>query len=212
MLARYVFAAVLALQATAKPTLFTSPYSLAEMRGKQAVVDTTLGQFVIQLLPEAAPNHVGLFMKLARDGALAKTIFHRVVKYGVIQGGDPFTRDPAKTASYGQGGFNQLQAEPNAEKHTAGAISTVRDPSLPNSGGSQFFIAVTDQPDLDGQYDVFGRVVDGIEVVQQISAAEANADGLPLKRVEITGVTIRDTPPEPFLTDTPAELAGYRAF
>lgn len=190
---------------------FTSPYSLDEMRGKQAVVTTTAGTFVIQLLPEAAPDRVGLFMKLARDGALEHTIFHRVVRYAVIQGGDPLTRDPARSADYGQGGLNQLRAESNDETHTAGAVSTVVAQGLPDSGGSQFFICVTDQPSFDGVYTVFGRVIDGMEVVQQISAADADAAGLPRSRIEITRIDIRDTPPEPFVDDSPAELAGYRA-
>jgi cyclophilin family peptidyl-prolyl cis-trans isomerase len=76
------------------------------MKGKQAVVATSAGTFVIELLPEAAPNHVGHFMKLARDGAYASTQFHRVIKYGIVQGGDPLTKDPSKTAQYGQGGLN----------------------------------------------------------------------------------------------------------
>jgi cyclophilin family peptidyl-prolyl cis-trans isomerase len=201
----------LAAPAANGQTLFQSPYSPDEMKGKQAVVETTMGPFVIQLLPDAAPNHVGFFMKQARDGAYNNTIFHRVVKYGVIQGGDPTTKDPAKVAEYGQGGFNQLAPAPNAQKHVAGAISTVRDPSLPNSGGSQFFISVTDQPELDGKYDVFGRVVEGMEVVQAISAADADGNGVPKARIAITNVTIRDTPPEPFVNDTPADLAGYKA-
>jgi peptidyl-prolyl cis-trans isomerase B (cyclophilin B) len=199
-----------AARPSAQPVFFTSPYSLDEMRGKQAVVETTLGSFVVQLLPDAAPNHVAFFMKQAREGALNRTLFHRVVKYAVIQGGDPLTKDPAKSADYGQGGFNQLKSEPNAEKHTAGAISTVVADGQPDSGGSQFFISVTDQPSLDGRYDVFGRIVDGIEVVQRISAVDADATGAPKTRVEITNVTIRDTPPDPFVNDTVAQLATYR--
>lgn len=195
-----------------QPTFFTSPYSLDEMRGKQAVVATTAGTFVVQLLPDAAPNHVGFFMKQAREGALNRTAFHRVVKYGVIQGGDPLTKDPAKAADYGQGGFNQLKAEPNAERHTAGTVSTVIADGKADSGGSQFFICVTDQPSLDGLYTVFGRVVDGLEVVQQISSVDVDGSGAPKTRVEITNITIRDTPPEPFVNDTAAELGAYRAF
>ncbi len=163
------------------------PIRSSDMRGKQAVVETSLGTFVLQLLPDAAPNHVGLFMKIARDGGFAGTAFHRVVKYAVIQGGDPFTRDPARVADWGQGGLNQVSREPNAEKHTAGAVSAVADPSRPDSAGSQFFVAVTDQPALDGQYTVFARVVDGLEIVQQISAVEADADGRPRARVDVTG-------------------------
>lgn len=198
-------------QAASRPAPFQSPQTAAEMRGKQAVVQTSLGTFVVQLLPDAAPNHVALFMKLATDGFYTGTIFHRVISYAVVQGGDPLTRDAAKVADYGQGGFNLVAAEPNPEKHTEGAISTVSDPARPDSGGSQFFICVTDQPSLDGQYTVFGRVVDGLEVVQKISAADADADGAPKTRIEITKVTLRDTPPEPFVSDTPADLAKYRA-
>ena len=202
---------LLALQARPQPTFFTSPYPLDQMKGKQAVVETDAGSFVIQLLPEAAPNHVAHFIKIARDGAYAGTIFHRVIRYGIIQGGDPLSRDPAKAAQYGTGGLNELRPEPNGEKHTIGAVSGVLTPNNPNSAGAQFFVCATDQPTLDGQYTVFGRVVDGIEVVQQISAAEADAAGHPTARITIQSVTIRDTPPEPFVSAGAAEMAGYRA-
>src|ERR1700683_3677957 len=97
-------------QAT-RPAPFTSPYSAAEMAGKQAVVETTAGTFVIQLLPALAPNHVAHFIKTARDGGYTGTIFHRVVRYGIIQGGDPLSTDPSKVALYGSGGLNELKPE-----------------------------------------------------------------------------------------------------
>ena len=200
-----------AVPAPAKPApLFTSPYTADELRNKQAVVETSVGTFVIQLFSEAAPNHVGFFVKQARDGAYTGTIFHNVIKNAVVQGGDPNSKDPAKVADYGQGGFGQMPPEASPEKHLAGSISTVRVPNMANSDGAQFFITASDQPTLDGQYTVFGRVVEGLEVVQQISNADANAAGMPLSRIAITNITIRDTPPEPFAADTPADLAGYR--
>jgi peptidylprolyl isomerase len=206
---------LLALQAgAARQAFFTSPRPAPEMRGRQAVVETTLGRFVIELLPDAAPNHVAYFMKLAGEGAYAGTTFHRVIKYGIIQGGDPLSKDPAKSAQYGTGGLNVLRAEINKEAMTAGAVAGVLVPNNRDSAGAQFFICVTDQAALQGQYTIFGRVVDGIEIVQQISAVEASAQGQPLARVEIKGVTIRDTPPpvkDPLVEATPAELAQYRA-
>ena len=198
-------------QTPAPAASYRTPYTLDQMRGKQAVVETTAGTFVIQLLPDAAPNHVGHFMALASQGAYVSTIFHHVVKYGVIQGGDPLTKDPAKAALYGTGGLNELAAEFNAEPMTAGAVAAVLQPGRPDSAGAQFFVCATDQPGLQGRFTVFGRVVDGLEVVQQISAADADADGRPKTRIAITAVTIRDTPPEPFVHDTPAELGAYRA-
>jgi len=205
--------AAVMLQATQKPVFFTTPYSAAEMRGKQAVVETTHGTFVMELLPEVAPNHVGHFMKLAREGALAKTLFHRVIRYGIIQGGDPLSRDPAKAGQYGTGGLNLLKAEFSKEPMTAGAVAAVLIPNRPDSAGTQFFVCVTDQVALNGQYTVFGRVVEGIEVVQAISALEADAQGRPTARVEIAAVTIRDTPPPPrdlYADATVAELASMR--
>ena len=193
---------------------FQSPYTIDEMKGKQAVVVTDSGTFVVQLLPEAAPNHVGHFMKLAREGAYAGTIFHRVIRYGLVQGGDPLSKDPAKAAQYGTGGQNKLKAEINQEKHTAGAVSAVLVPGRPDSGGDQFFICASDQPALDGQYTVFGRVVEGLEVVQQISAADADLNGRPKTRIAIKSVTIRDAPPpvaEPFVDATPAEMNSWFA-
>ena len=192
---------------------FTSPYPLAQMTGKQAVVETSMGPFVIQLLPERAPNHVGHFMKLAAAGAYNGTTFHRVIKYGIIQGGDPLSKDPAKGPQYGTGGLNLLRGEINEEPMTAGAVAAVLVPNRPDSGGAQFFVCVIDQPSLQGQYTIFGRVVDGIEVVQQISAIDADGEGRAKVRVDITKVTIRDTPPpvrDEIATATPAELAAYR--
>jgi cyclophilin family peptidyl-prolyl cis-trans isomerase len=199
-----------ALAAGQTPRPFTSPYSASEMAGKQAVVETTAGTFVIALLPEVAPNHVAHFMQTARSGGYNGTTFHRVIRYGIIQGGDPLSKDPAKAALYGTGGLNELQPEFSSEKHVAGAVSAVLLPGRPDSAGQQFFVCATDQPTLDGQYTLFGRVVDGLEVVQQISAVEADAKGAPTTRVVITAVTIRDTPPVPFLRDTTAELGAYR--
>ena len=201
-------------QAPPKSTPFTTPYSLAEMTGKQAVIETSKGTFVFELLPQAAPNHVGFFMKHARDGAYNGTTFHRVIKLGIIQGGDPLTKDPAKAAQYGTGGMNLLKRELSKESHTTGTVSAVLAPGQPDSGGFQFFVCASPQVALDGQYSIFGRVVDGIEVVQAISTIEADEKGLAKERVVINTVTIRDTPPPvkpPFVDATVEEMARARA-
>jgi peptidyl-prolyl cis-trans isomerase B (cyclophilin B) len=202
-------------QRPAKPAgPYTTPLTLAEMSGKQAVVTTSQGVFVIDLRPDVAPNHVGYFMKLAREGAFNGTIFHRVLRLAIIQGGDPLSKDPAKDRLYGTGGLGVLAPELNAERATRGAVAAVLQPNRPDSAGAQFFVCVTDQPALDGKYTVFGRVSAGMDVVQKISEAPASPEGRPAERIVIESVSIRDTPPpepEPFSTESPAELARYRA-
>jgi peptidyl-prolyl cis-trans isomerase B (cyclophilin B) len=203
-----------ATQKPAAPAPFTTPLSLAEMSGKQAVVNTTAGTIVIDLRPDLAPNHVGYFMKLARERAYDGTTFHRAVRMAIIQGGDPLSKDPGKAAQYGTGGLGMLKAEFSAEKATRGAVAAVLQPNKPDSAGSQFFICVTDQPGLDGKYTIFGRVSEGIDVAQKISETAADADGKPTDRIVITDVSIRDAPPpspEPFSTEPVADLARYRA-
>jgi peptidyl-prolyl cis-trans isomerase B (cyclophilin B) len=184
------------------------------MTAKQAVVETTAGTFVIDLRPDLAPNHVGYFMKLAGEGAYANTLLHRVIKNGIVQGGDPLSKDPAKAAQYGSGGLGVLKAEHSAEPFTRGAVGAALRPNQPDSGGAQFFVCVTEQPALAGQFTQFGRISEGIDVVQQISQLPADAKGAPLERVVIRAVTIRDTPPPepvPFANDTPEQLERYTA-
>jgi peptidyl-prolyl cis-trans isomerase B (cyclophilin B) len=210
-----LLALLLQAQAAKPPTFYKTPLTVQEMTNKQAVVNTSAGTFVIDLRPDVAPNHVGYFMKLAKEGAYNGTIFHRVIKYGIVQGGDPLSKDPTKAKLYGTGGLGVLKAELNAEKETRGAVSAVLQPGRPDSAGAQFFICVTDQAALDGKYTVFGRVSDGMETIQKISEAPLGPDGAtPAERITISSVEIRDTPPPepvPFSADTPADLSKYRA-
>src|SRR6187402_1288829 len=173
---------------------FTSTMKPEEIRNKQAVLETSDGVIVLDLLADAAPTHVAHFITQARAGAYDGTVFHRVIAMGIIQGGDPLSKDPAQAAKYGTGGLGRLRFEPNAEKHTRGAVSAVQVPGNRDSAGNQFFISVTDQPALDGQYTVFGRVAEGISVAQKISTVPANGN-IPTERIEIKKVTIRDKPP-----------------
>ena len=190
---------------------FTAPVPPAQMQHKQAVVETTAGAFVIDFDPDAAPNQTAYFMKLASEGGYDGTIFHRVVKYGLVQGGDPLTRDESKRAQWGSGGLNAVRAETRAPKMTAGSVAAVTIPGKPDSAGSQFFIALVDQPALDGQYTVFAHVSDGMEVLRKISETPVDDNGVATARVEIRHVTVRDIPPEPFVSETPQQLGEYHA-
>src|SRR6266511_3450473 len=111
--------------APARDPFFTSTLPPAEIRNKQAVLETTHGTIVLDLLTDAAPTHVAHFIVRAREGAYNGTTFHRVIAMGIIQGGDPLSKDPAQAAKYGSGGLGVLRFEPNAENHTRGAVSAV---------------------------------------------------------------------------------------
>jgi peptidyl-prolyl cis-trans isomerase B (cyclophilin B) len=198
----------------AAPAPFKATLSVEQMTGKQAVIDTSMGTVVVDLRPDLAPNHVGYFMKLANEKAYDGTIFHRVVRLGIVQGGDPLTRDPAKRSLYGTGGLGVLKAEHSAEPFTRGAVAAALRPNQPDSGGAQFFICVSDQPALAGQFTIFGRVREGMDVVTKISELPADAKNAPLERVVVRSVTIRDTPPPapvPFAGETPEQLARHQA-
>lgn len=158
--------------------------------GSEAVVETAKGTFTIRLLPDVAPNHVALFVRTAKAGAYDGTTFHRVIAGGIIQGGDPLTKDPAKASLYGTGGLGQLQAELSDRPFVRGTVAAVRRPSSPDSSGQQFFVVMRDQPSMKGQYTIFGEVVSGMEVVDQVSATPTDADKVK-ERLEMK-VTIRE--------------------
>ena len=193
---------------------FVTPLTLEEMSGKQAVFETDLGAIAIDLHPDLAPNHVGLVMQLAGEGHFDGSTFHRMVRNGIVQGGDPFTSDPERAAEYGRGGLGLVDAELSAARHVRGTVSAVVVPGQPGSGGSQFFICIVDQPGLDGQHSIWGQVADGMDVVTRISETPVDAEGRAAERVVVHRVTIRDKPPPeipPFTTETDAELAAFRA-
>ncbi len=199
---------------SAQQAPFKTSLSAAQMAGKQAVIETAAGTAIIDLRPDLAPNHVGYFMKLAGEHAYDGTVFHRIISGGIVQGGDPLSKDPAKKTQYGTGGLGVLQAEHSSEPFARGTVAAVIRPGQPDSAGAQFFICVSDQPALNGQYTIFGRVSEGLDVLQKISEAPADAKGAPVDRVEIRSVTIRDAPPpEPlaFSTESIEQLASYQA-
>jgi peptidyl-prolyl cis-trans isomerase B (cyclophilin B) len=160
-----------------------------------AVIKTNEGEMVVQFWTDAAPNTIENFKKLARQGFYNGTIFHRIVKDFMIQGGDPNSKDPAKENSYGQGdpGY-KIKAEFNDHPHDRGVISMARGPD-PDSAGSQFFICLAPVHRLDHQYTTFGKLIKGDDVLDKIgnTPIERNAQGemsKPSKRVTIESVKI----------------------
>ena len=160
-----------------------------------AVIKTNEGEMVVQFWTDAAPSTIENFKKLARSGFYDGTIFHRIVKGFMIQGGDPNSKDPAKENSYGQGdpGY-KIKAEFNDHSHERGVISMARGPA-PDSAGSQFFICLAPVPRLDGQYTTFGKLIKGADVLEKIgdipvTSNSAGETSKPTKRVVIESVKI----------------------
>jgi peptidyl-prolyl cis-trans isomerase B (cyclophilin B) len=160
-----------------------------------AVIKTSEGEMVVQFWTDAAPSTIENFKKLARSGFYDGTIFHRIVKGFMIQGGDPNSKDPAKESSYGQGdpGY-KIKAEFNDHSHERGVISMARGPD-PDSAGSQFFICLGHVPRLDGQYTTFGKLIKGGDVLEKIgdipvTRNSAGETSKPTKRVVIENVKI----------------------
>ncbi|HET7295171.1 MAG TPA: peptidylprolyl isomerase [Vicinamibacteria bacterium] len=142
----------------------------------QAVVTTSEGAFVIRLLPDLAPKHVAHFLKVAKAGGFDGTTFHRIILRGIIQGGDPLSKDPGKVSLYGTGGLGLLKAEFTDRPMVRGAVAAVRRPRDPNSAGQQFFVVLADQPSLTGQFTIFGEVVSGLDVADRIGETAVEGD------------------------------------
>jgi len=152
----------------------------------RAIIDTKFGSMEIRFLPDKAPKHVENFITLAKSEFYDKTIFHRVIPDFMIQGGDPNTKDEKDKSRYGTGGPGyQVKAEFNDRPHVRGVVSMARSQD-PDSAGSQFFIVVKDAHYLDGKYTVFGEVVKGMEVADQIVSQPRDARDNPRERIEMT--------------------------
>ncbi|MDP9261476.1 MAG: peptidylprolyl isomerase [Actinomycetota bacterium] len=145
-----------------------------------ATLHTNHGAIAIELFDDDAPKTVENFLKLARDGFYNGVIFHRVIPDFMVQGGDP-----TGTGSGGPG--YQFEDEFNDNKVVRGALAMAN--AGPNTNGSQFFIVTTEAASwLDGKHTVFGRVTDGMDVVDTISALETDARDRPREDVVIERV------------------------
>lgn len=160
-----------------------------------AVIKTSEGEMVVQFWTNAAPKTIENFKKLERDGFYDGTIFHRIIKGFMIQGGDPNSKDPAKESSYGAGGPGyKINAEFNDFPHVRGVISMARE-NDPDSAGSQFFICLGSIPRLDHKYTTFGKLIKGDDVLDKIgdTAVTKNSMGeqsKPTKRVVIENIKV----------------------
>jgi peptidyl-prolyl cis-trans isomerase B (cyclophilin B) len=143
------------------------------------------GDIQLKFFPDVAPNHVRNMVKLANDKFYDGTTFHRVIPGFMIQGGDPNSKEQDRSR-HGMGGpGHRVNAEFNHRSHKRGTLSMARSQD-PNSAGSQFFICVADANFLDGQYTVFGEVVNGMETVDRIVNAKRDGNDNPLDRIEMT--------------------------
>ncbi len=158
-----------------------APGATAPNAGDSVVVlQTNHGRIVLKLLEAFAPKHVTSFTNLAKNGFYDGIRFHRVIPGFMIQGGDPNSRSGDRS-THGTGGPGySVDAEFNSMPHTRGILSAARSQN-PNSAGSQFFICHADAGFLDGQYTVFGQVVEGMDVVDTIVNLPRDARDNPLE-------------------------------
>ena len=151
-----------------------------------------------ELYPEIAPNTVNNFISLIGKGFYNGLIFHRVIRDFMIQGGCPDGTGMGGPGYSIKGEFSQ-NGFINELKHTAGVLSMARAMN-PNSAGSQFFIMHKDSPHLDGAYASFGKVIQGMDVVNKIAEARTDYSDRPMKEQKIASVTVDtfgETYPEP---------------
>lgn len=156
----------------------------------QAVLNTNKGDITIELFATGAPNTVANFVKLAKSGFYNETKFHRVIKNFMIQGGDPLSKDDSQIARWGTGdpGYSFADEIHLNNRNARGTIAMAN--SGPNTNGSQFFINVADNNFLDTKHTIFGKVIEGMDVVSKIESTSADSRDKPIESVVIHGVSI----------------------
>ena len=163
-----------------------------ESTGEVPVVTIKVKDFGIikaELYPDKAPNTVNNFISLANSGFYDGLIFHRVIEGFMNQGGDPNGVGTGGPGYSIKGEFSNNGYTNNDLKHTAGVLSMARA-NNPDSAGSQFFIMAEEAPHLDGDYAAFGKVTEGMDVVEAINSVETKSNDKPLKDVVIESITV----------------------
>lgn len=146
------------------------------------------GVMKAELYPDVAPNTVNNFISLVKDGFYDGLTFHRIIPGFMIQGGDPDGTGMGGPGYSIRGEFSSNGFQ-NDLRHTEGVLSMART-MMPDSAGSQFFIMHRDAPHLDGEYAAFGRVIEGMDVVNDIATVQTDAMDRPVKPVVIASMTV----------------------
>lgn len=150
-------------------------------------IETSLGTFVVDLFEAEAPLHAENFKNLARSNSFDGIYFHRIIPEFVAQGGDPLTRDNEDREDDGQGGIGKNIKAEIGLPHLRGSIGAARDQNPEkSSSGSQFYICLKKQPQLDSGYTVFGTVLLGMEVVDKMATFETDERDNPIEPIVIT--------------------------
>ena len=147
------------------------------------------GTMTAELYPEIAPNTVANFVNLVESGFYDGLIFHRVIPGFMIQGGDPQGTGMGGPGYTIKGEFAHNGFRQNNLRHTRGVLSMARS-MMPNSAGSQFFIMHADAPHLDGEYAAFGKITDGMDVVDAIASVRTGRQDRPVEEQRIRRMTV----------------------
>ena len=152
-------------------TRIEPPASASDLTGTRAAITVRdYGTIVLELYPDKAPETVANFVSLAKSGFYDGLTFHRIIDGFMIQGGDPNGNGTGNSGQTIHGEFSANGYTGNDLSHTKGTISMARPAGNMDGASCQFFITVVDYPSLDGQYAAFGRVVEGMELVQKIAS------------------------------------------
>lgn len=148
----------------------------------KAVISTDFGDMTVELWNDVAPNHVENFLKLGREGFYDNLTFHRIIPGFMIQGGCP------NGTGTGDPGY-KIKAEFNDRTHEKGVLSMARSAD-PDSAGSQFFVCLTREKcqHLDGQYTGFGRVIEGLDIVDKLGSVDTDANERPVETLNLKGI------------------------
>ncbi len=153
------------------------------MANRIATFETSNGTFKVELFEEQAPETTGNFIKLAQDGFYDSLIFHRIIEGFMVQGGCP-----QGTGTGGPGYTIDDEFHPDLKHDVEGILSMAN--AGPNTGGSQFFITLSETSWLDNRHAIFGRVTDGLEIMRAIGSVQTNASDRPLEDITINSLTI----------------------
>ena len=156
---------------------------------RMVTLDTSFGAITVRLERTQAPITTGNFLQLAQSGFYDKTKFHRVVKGMLIQGGDPLSRENDRDL-YGTGGPGYVFEDELNDTPMVRGVVAMANRGKPGTNGSQFFILTSDEtPLMDGKYTVFGHVVDGMDVVDQISDVAVDENEVPIEPVFLNDIS-----------------------